>query len=146
MKKHIWVIIMALVLVGCENKQRNTVPSYPVYMDLNILGEFPHFVPDNGFQTMTFTSRRFETEAIGYSGVLVWVDMQGRYQAADLCCPVCLKRDIPVETDGIFACCPECGERYDLSYGYAVPTQGVSRHALRKFKVSAQGAHLIIRN
>lgn len=145
MKKFVGFIMMVL-LVGCENNQRSTVPSYPAYMDLNILGEFPHFVPDNGFQTMTFTARRFATEAIGYSGILVWIDMQGHYQAADLCCPVCLKQNVPVEIDGIFAHCPECNEEYDLSYGYALPTKGISRYALRKFKVSVQGSHLLIKN
>lgn len=133
-----------LLLCGCE-KYRNDVPSYPVYIDLDILGEFPHFVPDNGFRTMTFTERRFETEAIGYAGVLVWVDMQGRYNAADLCCPVCLERK-PVEVDGIFSRCPRCGEEFDLSYGLATPMHGISRYPLRKFNVSYQGAHLIIRN
>lgn len=146
MKKYIGILLMALTLVACENKQRSDIPSYPVYLDLDILGEFPHFVPDNGYQIMIFTQRRFATEAVGYAGVLVWVDMQGRYQAADLCCPVCLKQDQPVEVDGIFARCPECGEEFDLSYGYAVPTKGIARHALRKFKVMTRGSHLIIKN
>lgn len=146
MKRLLIILLLACVVIGCENDQRNPVPSYPVYIDLNIVGEFPHFVPDNGFRTMTFTTRRFDTEAIGYAGVLVWVDMQGRYQAADLCCPVCLKRDTPIEVDGIFARCSECGEEFDLSYGYCTPQKGISHHALRKFRVSYGGGHLIVRN
>jgi len=138
--------LLMLVLLACENKNLNPTPSYPVYLDLNIMAEYPHFVPDNGYQTMTFTQRRYEVDAIGFAGVLVITAMDGQYHACDLCCPICLRRDSGVVVDGIFATCPFCGEQYDLSYGYATPMRGISRFPLRDFRCSYSGGHLIIRN
>lgn len=142
----LFILLLMGLMLSCRNEQLNPVPSFPVYMDLNIEAEFPHFVVDNGFQTMTFLKRRFEAEYIGYSGVLVIVGMDGAYHACDLCCPYCQVRERPVEIDGIYAVCPNCGEAYDLSYGLAVPTKGISRHELRRYKCLYSGGHLIIRN
>ena len=143
-----WVglIGLALLLTGCGNDKSNPVPSYPVYLDLDITAQFPHFVPANGFQTMTFTTRRYEREYIGYGGVLVVSAMDGQYHALDLCCPVCLLRDSVVQTDGIYAVCPICGEQYDVSYGMGLPMKGKSKWALREYKCFRDGGHLIIRN
>ncbi len=143
--KRLILFLLLVVSVGCENTT-NKVPSYPVYMDLNILSMYPHFVPDNGYQTMCFVKKRYEYELIGYAGVLVWVSMDGKYYAADMCCSSCLDRNSPVEPDGLFAVCPLCGEQYDLSYGLANPTQGVSRQPLRRFGTRMQGGILQIRN
>ena len=133
------------MLLSCE-RASNPVPHYPVYMDLDLVAMYPHFVPDNGFQTMTFTQKRYEYELIGYAGVLVWVGMDGQYHAADLCCSYCLSRTYPVEPDGIFAVCPVCGETYDLSYGLANPTKGKTKYPLRPFGTRLNGNLLQIRN
>lgn len=137
---------MAVVLSGCGSNNRNPVPSYPVYLDLDITAQFPHFVPANGFQTMTFTTRRYEKEYIGYGGVLVVSAMDGHYHAMDMCCPVCLLRDSVVQLDGIYAVCPICGEQYDVSYGMGLPMKGKTKWPLREYKCFTDGGHLIIRN
>ena len=131
--RYILFALLLWPLSGCKNDQANDVPSFPVSLDLNIGGEYVHFVPDNGFQTLTFTQKRYEIDYIGYAGVLVWIDMEGEYRAADLCCPHCLLREAPVEIDGLFAVCPTCGEHFDLSYGAAIPQKGITRQTLRRF-------------
>jgi hypothetical protein len=68
----------------------------------------------------------------------MWVDMNAKYQAADLCCPNCIRRDKPVEIEGIYAICPVCKEYFDLSYGYAMPTKGKTKESLRKYQVLPQ--------
>ncbi len=149
MVKRIYIVIACamLGLVGCENPNyHSSVPSYPVRLDVDIVAEYPHFVPDNGYQTLTFTTKRYANEALGYSGILVWVDMSGKYQAADLCCPHCLLRTTPVTVDGIYAHCPECGEDFDISYGYALPMHGMTQEPLRKYTIYAQGSKIQIRN
>lgn len=139
------VVCCLLVLSACENKT-NPVPDYPVHLDLDIPAMYPHFVPDNGFQTLVFTQKRYDYELIGYAGVLVWVGMDGRYYAADLCCSRCIDQKQPVAPDGIFAVCPVCGEHYDLSYGLANPTKGIARQTLRRFSVRLAGNTLRISN
>ena len=117
---------------------------------LYITSEHPHFIVDNGFQTLTVTSSKYERESVGYAGLLIWTAMDGHYHAADLCCPNCLKRTKPVEVDGLFAVCPLCDEHYDLSWGYAFPTKGKTKESLKKYQAlihnSATGQVLRIIN
>ena len=120
----------------------SSVPSCAVQFDLNIWGEYPHFVTGNGFQTMRFTKKRTDLDYLGYAGLLIWVDMNEKYCAADLCCPHCLKRDKPLEIDGFYAVCPVCGEQYDLSFGITNPTQGISNEMLRRYTTIFANGHL----
>jgi nitrite reductase/ring-hydroxylating ferredoxin subunit len=123
-------------LSACEKvNYRSSVPNVPVNYTLYITTEFPHFIVDNGFQALTITSSKYERESVGYAGLLIWTAMDGHYHAADLCCPNCLKRNKPVEVDGLFAICPLCDEHFDLSYGYAFPTKGKTDESLKKYQV-----------
>lgn len=147
LKGYRWILVAVMcLLVGCGNDRRNPVPSYPVYLDLDIQAEFPHFVPGNGFQTLIFRERRYEREYIGYGGIVVVVGMDGKYHAMDMACPLCLDRDTVVSVEGIYCTCPHCGEQYDVSYGLGVPMKGKSKWPLRDYKCFPDGGHLIIRN
>lgn len=142
------LIVLTLVLsilAGCEHTTtRSAVPSYPVHMELNIEGEYPHFRPNGQVSTMVFLAPRFPNEAVGYAGLLVFTAMDEKYHACDLCCPKCLKRDMPVEVDGMFATCPGCGEQFDISYGYCTPSKGIAKEALRLYNAYYAGGKLII--
>ncbi len=149
--KQLGYIVLLLLLAGCENiNYRSSVPYAPVDYTLHITREYPNFVTDNGFQTITITQGRFEKEYIGYSGLLVWVGMDNNYHAADLCCPHCVKRNKPIVVDGIFAVCKECGEYFDISYGYGIPTKGITREPLKlyitRYSNFATGGQLHIQN
>lgn len=134
MKK--WLYIgLVFILLSCEDTNNMNPVSYvPVNYTLNITQEYPHFVVDNGYNVMTITKTRFDREYIGYAGLVVWIGMDGQYHAADLCCPHCLLKHKPVEVDGFYAICPECEEHYDLSYGYANPTKGMTKFGLKMYR------------
>ena len=134
MKK--WLYIgMIFMLLSCEDTNNMNPVSYvPVNYTLNITQEYPHFLVDNGFDTKTITETRFDREYIGYAGLVVWIGMDGQYHAADLCCPHCLLKHKPVEVEGFYAICPECEEHYDLSYGYANPTKGMTKFGLKMYR------------
>ena len=135
MRKWLFIASCSLILSACEMvNYRSSVPNVPVNYTLYITSEHPHFIVDNGFQTLTVTSSKYERESVGYAGLLIWTAMDGHYHAADLCCPNCLKRTKPVEVDGLFAICPLCDEHYDLSYGYAFPTKGKTKESLKKYQ------------
>lgn len=139
MKTWYYILPIFLLLISCEDvNYRSSVPYVPVNYTLYITSEYPHFIVENGYQTMTITQTKFEREYIGYAGLLIWVGMDGYYHAADLCCPHCLKRNKPVEVDGIYAVCPICDEHFDLSYGYAFPTKGKTKESLRTYQVLPQ--------
>lgn len=130
------ICVVLLLLSSCRDTTFfSSVPSYPVQFELNIWAEYPHFVPDNGFQALTFTQRRYDVDYLGFAGLLIWVDMNAEYKAADLCCTHCLTRDAAVRVDGFYAVCDKCGEQYDISYGIGNPTKGISNEMLRHYKV-----------
>lgn len=134
MKK--WLYIgLVFILLSCEDTNNMNPVSYvPVNYTLNITQEYPHFVVDNGYNVRTITKTRFEGEYIGYAGLIVWIGMDGQYHAADLCCPNCLLKNKPVEVDGFYAICPKCEEHYDLTYGYANPTKGMTKFGLKMYR------------
>ena len=134
MKKWLYIGVL-FMLLSCENiNNMNPVSYVPVNYTLNITQEYPHFVVDNGYNVMTITKTRFDREYIGYAGLVVWIGMDGQYHAADLCCPHCLLKHKPVEVDGFYAICPKCEEHYDLSYGYANPTKGMTKFGLKMYQ------------
>ena len=135
MKKWLYIGCLLCMLMACENiNNQNPVPHVPVSFTMNITSEYPHFVIENGYQTLTITKAKFNYEYVGYAGLLIWIGMDGHYHAADLCCPNCVNKTKPVEVDGLYAICPTCGEEYDLSYGFANPTKGLSQYPLRKYQ------------
>lgn len=139
------LIILSFAACDSNTTFRSSVPTYPVQFEINILAEYPHFVTGNGFQTLTFTQQRYYQDALGYAGLLVWVGMDEQYHAADLCCPHCVNTRTAVEVDGFYAKCPNCGEEYDLSFGIANPTKGISKEMLRKYSTAFNGTKLTIR-
>lgn len=131
------MLIIGFVVTGCENvNRRSSVPYVRVNYTLHITREFPHFVTDNGFQTITITQGRFEKEYVGYAGLLIWVGMDNNYHAADLCCPHCVKRNKPLTVDRMFAVCELCGEQYDISWGFGFPTKGITDEPLKQYNTS----------
>lgn len=119
----------------------------PVYMEINILAEYPHFVPTNTGAYLTFTQRRYSTEAVGYGGLLLYIGLDSQYHAFDMACPACLNPKKPIQPDGIYAVCPLCYEHYDISYGVGSPTKGIAREPLRHYSTSynPQTGKLIVR-
>ncbi len=145
MKKCHFYIILLLLLSSCEDTTyRSSVPSYPVGMKINILAEYPHLQSTATGEYITFTEPRYPTEAVGYAGLLIYVAMDAQYHAYDLACPHCLSREDGVTVDGFFAICPLCGEEYDLSFGLAVPTKGISKEALRQYTATYSNGYLTI--
>lgn len=165
--KHYYIvplIALLLVLFSCERKICD-VPSYPVQFDINLI-EYPYptrFAPGVGYQTIAITMsgtnrlqltfptdtiliNRKETDYVGYAGMVVWSDMENRFHAADLCCPHCLLRDVPVHINGAFAECPTCGERWDLMSGYATPQKGITKQTLRTFQIRYSNWYIHIQN
>lgn len=145
MKHRFLYIITLLLLCSCEGTTyRSSVPSYPVGMRINILAEYPHFQPTATGEYLIFDQPRYPTEAVGYAGLLIYVAMDAQYHAYDLACPRCLDRQQGITVDGFFAVCPICEERYDLSYGLAVPTKGIATEALRQYNALYSNGYLTI--
>jgi len=154
-----WVLAMMVALVGCKNDTfNNSVPRYPVNISIDTRsGVFVHFVPTalntfvivnaEGYHYNGEVIPRLITNAYGYGGVLVYIDINGNYNAWDLACPYCAGRGVlhPCDVDGIFATCPECGEQYDVGSGTAVPQKGLAREPLLRIPLTNSGGVITVR-
>lgn len=145
-RKYPWFILI-LVLAGCSGyTYQSSVPAVPVQYALNVLADDPTFVPANTGAYKIIKERRYETDYIGYGGLLIYIGFDSQYHAFDLACPHCLSRQKTVEMDGMFAVCPICKEEYDVSYGYATPRKGISIEPLRKYNCTWNGTTLTVMN
>lgn len=118
----------------------------PVQFVYNVLADDPSFVPANVCAYKIIKERRYETDYIGFAGLLVYIGMDMRYYAFDLACPKCLNRQKTIEVYGMFAVCPICDEHYDLAYGLATPSYGISHEPLRSYRCSWNGTTLTVSN
>lgn len=140
------VLLLGLLsFVSCRQDYQSNVPDYPVSLDIDIEREYPHFVPAAPCQSLVFDHKRYERDYIGYAGVVVWININGEYRAADLCCPKCLNRNHHVEVNGIDAVCPLCGEAFDLSLE-GFPVHGIADQPLKHYDVSYSGRVLHVRH
>lgn len=144
--------LAACAMTACQPGNTTTygssVPNTPVNFELRIQGQYATFVPAGDIKMYTFTQPQFPTQMMGYAGLLVCTTFNETYAAFDLCCPHCVSKRATVEPDGMFAHCPNCGEDYDISYGLATPTQGISRERLKEYHCYYDYARgtLLIRN
>ena len=136
----------------------SSVPRYPVNVTIDTRsGSFVHFVPTalntyvianaQGYHYNGSLVQRTVLDAIGYGGVLVYIDIMGSYNAFDLACPYCAGRGQlrPCLIDGIWAVCPECGERYDVGSGTAAPQQGIAREPMLRLPIHVNDGVITVR-
>ena len=148
MKRTYLLLFILLFLTGCKDTTfRSAVPDYPIHLEINTnVGMYVNFVPENVTMYLTadaggihfngITQPLTVQEAYGYAGTVVYIDGAHPYGAYDLCCPHCLKRDMPCIVDGFFAICPVCGEKYDIYSGNGVPTCGIANEPLKQYNAN----------
>ncbi len=145
MRQRLFILAVAALLTACQGTTfRSAVPDYPIHLEINTrVGMFVSFVPGNitshvivdagGFHFNGITQPLTVQDAYGFAGTVVYIDASDSYAAYDLCCPHCLKRDVPCTIDGMFAVCSECGEQYDIYSGNGVPTRGIAKEPLKRY-------------
>ena len=112
------LIILFLLLTACENTHfQSSVPHYPVRMSIDTdRAEFATFKYPSALEYIVLTREGYflndkflrkpdVTDAWGYGGVVVYVNISGNLDAYDLACPYCAKRGTcsPCEIDGTSA-------------------------------------------
>lgn len=152
--------MLVLLCPSCENQNtfQSSVPRYPVNVTIDTRsGVFVHFVPsalntyvlvdEEGYHYNGQVVQRSVLDAIGYGGVVVYIDINGQYNAFDLACPDCAGRGkrMPCHIDGIHAVCPACGEHYDVGSGTAAPQKGIAKESLLRLPINNAGGQLTIR-
>ena len=153
--------LTALLFLGCKdhNSLQSSVPRYPVNVTIDTRsGVFVHFLPTalNTYVQVDAAGYHYHDEVVqplsvldayGYGGVVVYIDINGNYNAFDMACPYCAERALlrPCLIDGIFAKCPECGEEYDLGSGTAAPQRGIARESLLRLPLNNAAGQITVR-
>ena len=136
-------MLLTLPLISCNDNVQSSIPDFPVYLNLNLTTTYPNFRSPN--QALTFEKRIFETDRIGYGGILVYIGFDGEYYAFDMSCPVEVKQTIRVHPNGLGqAVCKNCGSVFDLGYGIGNPSSGGAKETLKRYKTTLSGDILYI--
>ena len=145
-----FLILFGLLFSACGNTSRcSSVPSEPVFIELNLLIEGHRHLNNQAFQNIYFTERNrsIGVEHVGYGGVLIttFLGSSGvQYAAFDMTCPYEMDRNVRVfPISGFAAECSSCGSRFDLSNGLGMLTQGPAREHLRPLNIRRVYAHSV---
>lgn len=146
-----------LFLWSCENEKASPIPNVPVDLRLNLTAVYPTF-RNSINDTLVFDPHDdifneqpgYGIFAIGYAGILLYSDLEGKYQAFDLCCPYEIDPRVRVfPNESGEAICRKCGSKFILYYGGAV-SQGPSKYPLKKYPANLTnttgGEYLIVQN
>lgn len=130
--------------MSCEDNKRSPIPDYPVYLELDLLGEYNTFKGSVG-ESHIFITPRIASERLGFGGILVCTTSSYEYCAFDLACPYEVKRNVCVHPDGIVAVCDSCGSKFDIfNTALGVPLDGPARFPLKKYQVYQSYSKLVI--
>jgi len=148
-KQKLFVIgaFLPFLLVSCDNSYNSSIPDFPVHLELNLLVS-PYTKLKNSVNQFLIIDKRINaTDAIGFSGILVYTDFDGKYRAFDLCCPYEAQRDIKImPNEKGEAVCEKCGSVFFIGYGIGNLISGPAKQPLKRYKAIVQGDVLYIYN
>ena len=156
------LLVACVAVVGCDKINNESLPNYPVRIDLgeygkwttygvHSLGEYRIFNREKGwpsnfpYNVNTYT---------GFGGVLLFMgqDIDGSPAplAFDLACPVDHNPDVTVliDSENLDAYCAKCKSRYDVITGLGGPKSGMAidrKVGLNIYKVrpTSNGGYII---
>jgi len=137
-------LLISFMVVSCDDSYISSIPDFPVWLQLNLTSTYPTF--RNSYnKSLTFEKPIFETDRIGYGGILVYTGFDGQYYAFDMSCPYEHKAKIKVHPNDVGqAICDSCKSVYDIGYGIGNPSSGKSKEVLRRYKANLSGDNLNI--
>ena len=152
-----FILFVSFVFQSCENEKASPIPNSTVDLRLNlstIYSTFKGSINDtlvfDPYDNVNNEQTGYGVYYVGYSGILVYTDLEGKYLAFDLCCPYEVDRHTRIyPNENGEAVCKVCGSKFILYYGGAV-SKGPSKYPLKSYQVNfqstASGDFLIIRN
>ncbi len=142
MKKIGLIVLLGFLSFACEDEVTSSIPLSPVSLTLDL--EFKDKDLNAALAYEAITTRRLESDRLGYGGILV---INGFGQnivnlfAYDLACPVEVQRSVTVKPDQTGkATCPKCGAVYNIGNGVGNPISG-AKLGLRTYRVYSLGGN-----
>ncbi|MDR1499376.1 MAG: (2Fe-2S)-binding protein [Tannerellaceae bacterium] len=148
--RRILIVFVAIIAASCDKPFISSIPSYPVYLELDLDFEDSALIPLLSYRIYTPQNINQAVEKTGFGGVLVFHGnaAMNAYYAFDVACPHEASRSVAVtvDDDHLYATCPACHTRYDLTSGAANPVDGPGHEQLKPYRVSLVGHLLYVRN
>jgi len=137
-----------IALLSCTEEETSTsIPNSDVYIKTNYNDYTTLKIINNSVSYIRSSTAVIPTNfRLGYGGVLIYRDLDGKIQGCDLSCPVEASRSVLLEIKMPYATCPQCGSKFDLSYGFAAPCGGPAKETLKKYKAVDNGSEVIVSN
>ena len=84
---------------------------------------------------------------LGYGGLAIFRDLEGKLSCCDLACPVEKSHMNPLKITMPYAICPLCGSKFDLSYSVGNAVEGEAKTPLRMYRnIRDTGEYIIVTN
>lgn len=138
-----------ILLSGCEDNYISSIPDFPVNLAIDLrLAPYNTSLRNNSNSYELFEKPRMGKELIdkiGFGGIIVYADFEGKFCAFDLACPHEAKNSIKVKPNDLGqVVCDSCGSVYDISFGIGHPIKGPAKESLKRYKAILQGDILYV--
>lgn len=144
MRRIVALIIACFTMVACDDNVYDRIPSYPVYLKLNIYTTGIDLVAIPSYLSYPKGTYTYDDSSLGYGGVLIVNGIDNVMRAYDLSCPVEARTTtlLKMDSDGLHATCPTCGSTFSVGDIDACgsPMEGEAReklYFLRRYTVSS---------
>ncbi len=126
-------LLLGLSTASCHKvEQDSSVPNSKVYFKMNY-DDYTKMQNPGCYNTYIAGQGTYATNTqLGYGGLLIFRDFDGKIHCCDLSCPVEASRTVRVSVNSsLVATCPECGSTYQLGWGLCTPTSGPATETLK---------------
>lgn len=143
----LFVFGICLLLFPCSCKDdESLIPDSEVYVK-TYTSEYNMLRTPNHAVTYEYNGVYPSNFKLGYGGVAIFRDLEGKLGCCDLACPNDKSRMNPLTISMPFAYCPLCESKFDLSYGIGNPVEGPAKSPLRLYRsIRDNGEYILVTN
>lgn len=138
-------VLFSLQFFGCKEEE-SRVPDSEVYVK-TYTSEYNELMTVNHAVTYTYNQIYPSNYKLGYGGVAIFRDLEGRLGCCDLACPSDRSRSNPLQISMPYAVCPICHSKFDLSYSLGNVIEGQALSGLRMYRnIRDTGEFIVVAN
>lgn len=141
------ILLFILVVSGFSCKDdRTTIPESEVYVKTTF-SEYQTLMSVNRAVVYSVNKIYPLNFKLGYGGVCIFRDLERQIKCCDLSCPYESLRTVTLDIKMPYAICPECGSKFDLTYGQGNPIEGPVKCGLKMYtKIRDTGEYILVTN
>lgn len=145
--KHLYFIltlfVISVISFSCRDDE-SLIPNSEVYVK-TYTHEYTELMVSNHAITYTYSQIYPSNYKLGYGGIAIFRDLDGKLGCCDLACPYDRSRTNPMVVSMPFAVCPMCKSKFDLSYGIGNRVEGPAMSGLRMYRnIRDNGDYIVV--